>query len=617
MNLSMFMLFGVVEIFFVVFNIIIMRKGQLRLMHKIFFINSAAIIIWILALMSLYFLSGNATAEYIIDSISNLVLYMPTFSLLITFAFVNGWEKLPKWSSILLVIPTISFILVWTNPLHHLYYKNLVFTLKYEELEFGPFFYFSGVYAYVCSIVALAWIVRFAVNSKRSIHAKQAAFFAMGIVIALSTNMMATLGVFGSLNLTPLGFVAGFGIIDGIAIFKFRMFDIRPIAVETVLERISDGYLVLSNDGVVVNCNRSFSDTFGAVYGLAINSNIQDFVSAGDISDNIGMHTLISTMKSCEDSQATISYEQSITICNDNDDDVSLRFYLVDVTGLKVGDRNVGFVVFFKDITSLKESMRKLNNSQQRLMQQERLVFLGQMAGGVSHNLKTPIMSVSGSIKAIEKLIDEASVSMDDPDVSAEDYKEIYGDVKKWISRIQEACAYMSDIISAIKGQATNLSSVSDREFTMDEVMKRVKLLLRHELQTNGCLLKINDLVGSPVKITGDINSMVQVINNMASNSIDAMKETGGNVEVEFNKDEKNYIIKVKDKGPGVSEEVRKQLFKNMITSKGAMGSGLGIYVSNIFIKARFDGTIHYEKNTGGGAVFVISLPLNNVEIVA
>ena len=65
-----------------------------------------------------------------------------------------------------------------------------------------------------------------------------------------------------------------------------------------------------------------------------------------------------------------------------------------------------GFLAFFKDVTKVKESMQRLQDSQTKLMEQERLASLGQMVGGIAHNLKTPIMSVSGSMIAVENLVE-------------------------------------------------------------------------------------------------------------------------------------------------------------------------------------------------------------------
>ena len=55
----------------------------------------------------------------------------------------------------------------------------------------------------------------------------------------------------------------------------------------------------------------------------------------------------------------------------------------------------------------MKADMQKIKENQTRLIENERLIFLGQMVGGIAHNLKTPIMSISGSASAVERLVEE------------------------------------------------------------------------------------------------------------------------------------------------------------------------------------------------------------------
>ena len=68
--------------------------------------------------------------------------------------------------------------------------------------------------------------------------------------------------------------------------------------------------------------------------------------------------------------------------------------------------------------------------------------------------------------------------------------------------------------------------------------------------------------------------------------------------------------IYVKDTGPGIPEKVRRRLFKEMVTSKGAQGSGLGLYISNAVVHGKFNGTMWCEDNPGGGAIFGMTIPL-------
>jgi signal transduction histidine kinase len=240
------------------------------------------------------------------------------------------------------------------------------------------------------------------------------------------------------------------------------------------------------------------------------------------------------------------------------------------------------------------------------------------MIGGLAHNLKTPIMSISGCISAAEALVDECTESLGDPDVTNEDYLEIYGEMRDWFGKVRESTAYMSDIITAIKGQATNIGTDDSVTFTIDEMLKRSMLLMRHELLNSGCRLKLDYNRDEEITLQGDINNLVQVIGNLLSNAIFAQKQMGGGeIEIRIRRDEEKLDICVMDRGAGIPEHVRQKLFKTMVTSKGTMGTGLGLYISNAVIRSKFNGEMRAENREGGGSTFVISIPTELVEVRA
>ena len=121
-----------------------------------------------------------------------------------------------------------------------------------------------------------------------------------------------------------------------------------------------------------------------------------------------------------------------------------------------------------KDISEISDNFDRLcsndfgktlpvQSNQEILMEKERLATLGQMVGGIAHNLKTPIMSISGASEGLKDLIEEYYKSVGDSNVTVEDHHEIANDMKNWIEKINNYTEYMSDIITAVKGQAVTL----------------------------------------------------------------------------------------------------------------------------------------------------------------
>lgn len=258
-----------------------------------------------------------------------------------------------------------------------------------------------------------------------------------------------------------------------------------------------------------------------------------------------------------------------------------------------------------------KYNVEQLHDNQETLMERERLASLGQLIGGIAHNLKTPIMSISGAAEGLTDLIKEYDTSIEDPEVTSQDHHEIAQDMKNWVSKIKAHTEYMSDIITAVKGQAVTLSNEEDISFTVEELLKRINILMKHELKNAIVYLNVSTKIDENTVIYGDVNSLVQVINNMVSNSIQAYAgKPEQNIDLIVAKDDNHLVISVKDYGTGMPKSVKDKLFKEMITTKGKNGTGLGLYMSYSTIRAHFNGTITVESEEGKGTTFHIILPL-------
>ena len=97
----------------------------------------------------------------------------------------------------------------------------------------------------------------------------------------------------------------------------------------------------------------------------------------------------------------------------------------------------------------------------------------------------------------------------------------------------------------------------------------------------------------------------------MIWNAIQAYNgKTEETIELIVSKQNNNCVISIKDNAGGLPEKIQNRLFKEMVTTKGKNGTGLGLYMSYSTIKAHFNGDITFETETGKGTTFNIFLPL-------
>lgn len=497
------------------------------------------------------------------------------------------------------IVPALSLIVLWTNDYHHLFYKIYSY-LYLSDCKVGPYMIIHNIYSYTLLFLGVIQMVN--VASKNSgFFSKQTLLIVVGISIPLITNILGTLKIISiTVYITPISFTFTM-LFFALSIFKFKFLGVAPVALQTIVNRISDSYLVLNENLLITDFNSTFLKTFNLSASDIREENILEFLSTHKQYD-MNLPKLENSLNRVKHSSETIVFEQHFKKIN--------KYFTVEINNILVKGNSLGILMLFKDITQHKLDMQALKDNQDILIERERLASLGQLIGGIAHNLKSPIMSISGATEGLTDLIKEYEESIVDKDVTIDDYLAIANDMKDWISKIKSYLEYMSDIITAVKGQAVALSENTVDSFTVEELTKRVDILMKHELKKALITLNLDLKVPTSLMIHGNINGLVQVINNMISNAIQAYKgKEGQTIDLIITQEKNDVIVSVRDYAGGLPKEVQEKLFKEMITTKGKDGTGIGLFMSYSNIRAHFNGDITYSTEEGKGTIFNIILP--------
>lgn len=497
------------------------------------------------------------------------------------------------------IVPALSLIVLWTNDYHHLFYKIYSY-LYLSDCKVGPYMIIHNIYSYTLLFLGVIQMVN--VASKNSgFFSKQTLLIVVGISIPLITNILGTLKIISmTVYITPISFAFTM-LFFALSIFKFKFLGVAPVALQTIVNRISDSYLVLNENLLITDFNSTFLKTFNLSASDIREENILEFLSTHKQYD-MNLPKLENSLNRVKHSSETIVFEQHFKKIN--------KYFTVEINNILVKGNSLGILMLFKDITQHKLDMQALKDNQDILIERERLASLGQLIGGIAHNLKSPIMSISGATEGLTDLIKEYEESIVDKDVTIDDHLAIANDMRDWISKIKSYLEYMSDIITAVKGQAVALSENTVDSFTVEELTKRVDILMKHELKKALITLNLDLKVPTSLMIHGNINSLVQVINNMISNAIQAYKgKEGQTIDLIITQEKNDVIVSVRDYAGGLPKEVQEKLFKEMITTKGKDGTGIGLFMSYSNIRAHFNGDITYSTEEGKGTIFNIILP--------
>lgn len=601
--------------FCVAFIVSYFRKKDKGLFSKVFAIFYLFLIVWIAALLLMLAVGDERMdALWVLDAVTNISSALtPVLLVYATSAFFWRWKKIPRKMYLMLLVPVVTIIVVWTNPFHHLMYET--FHVYRDSIEFGPYMLVAGAYSYVCNAFGIVQIIRFMISNEEKLYRKQGIVILCGYLVPMAVSIVATLGIANlSIAATPMAFMVT-AIGSYVAIYRLHITDVRPMATKHLLDQISDGYLILNARGLVVNYNQAVQNIIGHAVNLKDNAYLQDCKKANNAESSSIVYDMQAAVETCKRDATTVSYELAVVISKEGT--FRKMYYFVQMIPMTYDDDYAGTVVVIKDITEAKQTMEEAKKSQIRMLEQERLAFMGQLTGGFAHNLKTPIMSVTGCAVAIERLITECKDSLGDPEVLEEDYREIYEEMEGWINKIRESCTYMSDIITAVKGQTSTAIGDENMVFTVRELFKRSLLLMKHEAKRNKCELACMQPAAKEYQLRGDLNVLLQAINNLVANSVDAIKTHGGStVTLVVEEAEEVLKVYVKDDGPGLPDNIKNRLFKEMVTSKGTKGTGLGLYISSLAVNSGFEGTMWADNLPEGGACIGIDIPLRRVSIV-
>ncbi|MGH7313350.1 MAG: GAF domain-containing protein, partial [Candidatus Rokuibacteriota bacterium] len=241
----------------------------------------------------------------------------------------------------------------------------------------------------------------------------------------------------------------------------------------------------------------------------------------------------------------------------------------------------------------LRTALQAVEESQQRIVQGERLRALGEMAGGVAHDFNNVLAIVVGRA---EVLLTET----EDPELQRQldVIIKVALDAAQTVKRIQE----FTRVRRARPFQQVTLHQL------VDEIVEVTRSRWKDEAQSKGIRYEIAiDPAPTPV-IAGDPSEIREALTNIIFNALDAMPE-GGRLTLKTGVDGDRVFCAITDTGIGMSDDVRQRIFDPFFTTKGERGTGLGLSVVYGII-SRHNGEIDVQSRAGHGTTFMLRFPM-------
>lgn len=239
-----------------------------------------------------------------------------------------------------------------------------------------------------------------------------------------------------------------------------------------------------------------------------------------------------------------------------------------------------------------KKEVEKLTND---LIDQSKMAALGEMAGGVAHEINNPLAIIQGSIEQLERL----------PLKSPEDQEKF----KNLSDKISRMVVRITKITSSLKDFAHSSDQEDMQWHNLNELIEDGISLSHQKFKSMDAVVHFTPLSDNPM-VKCKSNQIIQVIFNLCSNSFEATKSIAHpRIEVTLKRDKSHYVIAVSDNGEGISSENSKKVMEPFFTTKD-IGKGLGLGLSVSHGIAKLHGGDLVLKQENEHKCFVLTLPI-------
>ncbi len=251
----------------------------------------------------------------------------------------------------------------------------------------------------------------------------------------------------------------------------------------------------------------------------------------------------------------------------------------------------------------LVEAMRELRDTQGQLVQSAKMASLGSLVAGVAHEINNPLSFVISHVETARRnlawIADDAESQLSAP--AAERSQRAQDRLRE----ISLGLDRMRDLVVKLR-TFSRLDEGERKRVSVRECVVSLLTILQHRCRGR---IAVNTAFGEPDQLTCYPSLLTQAIMNVVANAIDAI-EGEGTIDITTGAEGNDYVITVRDTGPGIPLELRDRIFDPFFTTKGVgEGTGLGLSITDSIVR-KHEGTLTVSDVVPHGAQVTIRLPM-------
>ena len=235
--------------------------------------------------------------------------------------------------------------------------------------------------------------------------------------------------------------------------------------------------------------------------------------------------------------------------------------------------------------SDLRTAVTRLQDAQEALVRHERLALLGELAGGVGHELRNPLGVMTNATYYLSEVLKTAPA-----------------DVRRHLDILSDQI-HLSD---RIVGNLLDLARDRQPQRQAVSLPDLVATQLTRAGAATGIVVKTSFPPALPAAFVDEVQ-VGQIVLNVVTNAMQAMESTGGMLEIRAHYDTRRLTLEIADAGPGIAPANLEKIFEPLFTTK-ARGMGLGLAVSRSLARAN-GGELAVWSEEGRGARFSLTLP--------
>ena len=336
------------------FLLLVAKRTPKRQIHYAVLGMAASTLLWNIATLLYLIFENILWIQAVCERLYFLGTILVSISILFTgLIFARTKIKFSWKHALLFIVPAISTVVLLTNASHHYFYT--VFSLIPSKQVFGFYFTIHTVYSYACIGVGLVYLLVFSIKNY-GVFSKQSSLIFIGIILSLIADTISTFKIFDwSAAIENIAFALTISLFI-IAMVKFDFLNVIPIALQTVVDLISDSYVVIGEDFEVIDYNKTFAKDFAGIYRKAgIDEVVRQNYGEADVNRFMEfLHEAVSEQKN-------VSFEISKPTHE------AIAYYFVEITPIYISGNHIGTIILKRNITEHKNNLKEVMELNEKL----------------------------------------------------------------------------------------------------------------------------------------------------------------------------------------------------------------------------------------------------------